>query len=243
MEGYALREIDNMAVEAAADDQILNQLIHQSEFFIIKTAFAVTHHYITKSDDEWSIAMIAFTQAVKSYQLDKGSFISFAELIIKRRLVDYFRTQTKHSLEISVNPTVFNIEPEEEDENLSMRLAVARHVSFESNDSIKLEIDAVNEIISAYGFSFFELTDCSPKSAKTKSACAKAITYVLHNLMLVNEMKKSKQLPIKIIEKNTDIKRKVLERHRKYIIAAVEILLGDYANLADYLQYIKEEIN
>jgi RNA polymerase sigma factor len=231
-----------MAVKAASDDLTLNQLIQQNEFFIIKCAYSVTHHYITKSDDEWSIAIIAFTQAVKNYNLDKGSFLSFAELLMKRRLVDYFRTQIKHNVEISVNPTVFEIEPEEEDEDLAMKLAVAKQVSKENNDTIKLEIESANEMISTYGFSFFDLVDCSPKSSKTKSACAKAVAFIINNPLLLKEMHNIKQLPLKIIEKNINVNRKILERHRKYIIAAVEILSGDYPHLAEYMQYIKKEI-
>jgi RNA polymerase sigma factor len=44
-----------------------------------------------------------------------------------------------------------------------------------------------------------------------------------------------------MIEKNTHVPRKILERHRKYIIAAIEILSGEYPYLADYLRYIREE--
>ena len=55
-------------------------------------------------------------------------------------------------------------------------------------------------------------------------------------------MRDSKQLPIKIIEKNTDIPRKILERYRKYLIAVAEILSGDYPYLSEYLSYIKKEV-
>jgi RNA polymerase sigma factor len=58
--------------------------------------------------------------------------------------------------------------------------------------------------------------------------------------MLLSELKSSKQLPLKIIENNCKIPRKILERHRKYIIAAIELLHGEYPNLAEYLRYIRE---
>jgi len=38
------------------------------------------------------------------------------------------------------------------------------------------------------------------------------------------------------------VPRKVLERHRKYIIAAVVILTGDYPGLTDYLDPGKERM-
>jgi RNA polymerase sigma factor len=240
--GRHLRELDHMVVEATTNPYLLNQLISQNEFFIIKCASTVTNRYITKSDDEWSIALLAFHEAVSNYQLEKGNFYSFAELVIKRRLIDYVRSSKKHHNEISVDPTVFDTEPEEDATDMAVHLAVAEKVSKTTGNSIKYEIEAVNEILSKYGFTFFDLTDCSPHAKKTKSACAKAVSFLFQNSMLINEMKSTKLLPLKIIEKNAKIPRKILERHRKYIIAAVEILSGDYPELAEYLWYIREEI-
>lgn len=237
-----MREIDYMAVEAAKDQQLLNQFIKQNEKFILKSVVAVTHHYISSSDDEWSIALLAFTQAVESYQFDKGSFYSFAELIIRRRLIDYIRKEQKHKVEISVNPSVFDTDPEENEEDVAIHLAVAKQVSSKENTSIKDEIEVANETFSHYGFSFFDLTDCSPHAKKTKLSCAKVVVYIVSNPILIKQLRSSKQLPLKIIEKNTKVPRKLLERHRKYIIAAVEILSGEYPNLAEYMQHIRKEI-
>ena len=45
---------------------------------------------------------------------------------------------------------------------------------------------------------------------------------------------------IKKIIENTLLPRKILERHRNYIIAAVEILSGEYPLLAEYLSFIRK---
>lgn len=236
-----MREIDTLAVNAQSNEQSFNQLLTQQEFYILKCASKVTHRYITKSDDEWSIALLAFSQAVKSYSLEKGSFLSFAELIINRRLIDYIRSLNKTKYEVSVDPIIFNADPEEDDTNLSLRLSVAEQISVQKNDNLTLEIDAANHIFQKYGFSFFDLTSCSPQAKKTKSACAKAINYMLDNPILITELRNTKQLPLKVLEKTSKVPRKILERHRKYIIAVIEILSGEYPNLADYLRYIREE--
>ncbi|MDF2541828.1 MAG: polymerase, sigma 28 subunit, FliA/WhiG subfamily [Herbinix sp.] len=236
-----MRELDYLAVEAKSDPKKTDQIIKQSEHFILKCASTVTHRYITKSDDEWSIALLAFHQAINTYQLEKGNFYGFAELVIRRRLIDYIRSQEKHHAEIAVDPIVFDTEPEENEEDIAIRMAVADRVSQKQDSSLKLEIEAANEIFSHYGFSFFDLADCSPQAKKTKKACANAVNYLLDNPVLINEIKQTQQLPLKIIEKKADVPRKILERHRKYIIAAVEILSGEYPYLAEYLRYIREE--
>ncbi len=219
-----LREIDQMAVQAANDDEILSAFIEQHEFFILKIASQTAKRYVSKNDDEWSIALVAFSDAVKKYDYERGSFISFAELIIHRNLVDYYRVQGRHSVEIQVD----RIEEE----------AIVEY----NDNNLKLEIEAITPILKSYEFTFMDLADCSPKAKKTKKACAKAVSYILNNPILVEEMQASKQLPAKIIEKNTSIPRKILERHRKYIIAAIEILHGDYPYLSEYLSYIRGRV-
>ncbi len=218
-----LREIDQMAFEAAHDNEKLSEFIKQYEFFILRTASKTARHYISKSDDEWAIALVAFSDAVKKYDYERGSFIPFAELIIRQKLVDHYRVQSRRNKEIQVE-----------------RIEDEANVEY-SDYNLKLEIEAIAQVLNDYRFSFMDLVECSPKANKTKTACAKAVSYLLKNTLLMNEMQEAKQLPVKIIEKNTGIPRKIIERHRKYIIAAAEILHGDYPYLAEYLSYIREE--
>lgn len=236
-----MRDIDSLVMSSKNDPSIYEEIIRQQEKAILAYTSKVTGRYITKSDDEWSIALLAFTQAIDSYDFDKGAFISFYRLLIKRRLIDYFRSQAKYNTELTVDPILFDTEPDEDDEDISIRIAVADKVSRQEGNDIKLEIEAISQIFAQYEFSFFDLTKCSPRAAKTKASCAKAVNYILENPILINELHTTRMLPLNIIEKNTRVPRKILERHRKYIIAAIEILSGDYPCLAEYLQYIRKE--
>jgi RNA polymerase sigma factor len=236
-----MRELDSLVMSSKNEPSKYDDIIQQQENAILAYTSKVTGRYITKSDDEWSIALLAFTQAIESYDFDKGGFISFSRLLIKRHLIDYFRSQRKYNSELSVDPILFDTEPDENEEDISIRIAVADRVSRREGDDIKLEIQVANQALSEYGFSFFDLSKCSPRAGKTKASCAKAVNYILENPILVENIQTTKQLPIKIMEKNTRVPRKILERHRKYIIAAIEILSGDYPYLAEYLQYIRKE--
>ena len=235
-----MRDIDDLVIKAQSDNSILEEFIECNEVYILKCASKTTHRYISKSDDEWSIALMAFHQAILDYSINKGSFYAFSDLVIKRRLYDYLRGQRRFSQEVSVDPVVFETDSEEATEDVSIKIAVAEQVSQSDSGDIKLEIEAVNQQFSLYGFSFFDLTSCSPKAKKTKESCAKAVNYILQNPIMITNMQDTKQLPLKIIEKNVGIPRKILDRHRKYIIAAVEILSGEYPKLSEYLRYIRE---
>lgn len=229
-------------MEAAQDEKTLNRFIEQQETVILSTASKVTGHFITKSDDEWSIALSAFVQAVKDYDLKRGSFFSFAKMVIQRRLIDYIRQQKKYKQEITVNPVLFDSD-EDENENDHIRYAVSKK-SLESHkqESLAFEINAVNEVLKEYGFTFFDLIKYSPKAAKTKTACGKVIAFCLKDPMVTHVLENTKLLPVKILENNTNVPRKIIERHRKYIIAAIVILSGEYLELAEYLRTIREEM-
>lgn len=237
-----MREIDKKAAECAHDDDLLEDFIEENERFICNIASKATRKYITKSDDEYSVSLFAFRQAIEEYSFEKGSFLSFAEMVIRRKLIDYIRSQQKYKPEVPVNPVVFSSEPEnDEGSDGALKNEIAQKISVAPDDSLKLEIEAAGEVFASYGFSFFDLADCSPRADKTRTACAKAAVYLLKNPLLLSEMRNSKLLPIKIIEKNCGVPRKILERHRKYIIAAVEIVSGDYPYLAEYMHFIRKE--
>jgi RNA polymerase sigma factor len=232
-------EENQLVMEAAKDEKAFDRLFEKNRKFIVRCAFKASKRYITTSDDEWSIALSAFSDAVTTYDVARGSFHKYAERVISNRLVDYYRAQRKHSPEIYVSPEVLegNSDSKEwEDAGIPIDAMLDKN----SKSDIAYEIEAVSHELKGYGFSFFDLTECSPKSIKTKDACRKAVRFILDTPDLAEEIRQSKLLPIKKIQKDTDLPRKLLEHHRKYIIAVVEILSGEYPYLAEYVSYIRK---
>lgn len=238
-----MRNIDEKALIAATDDQIFSAFIEENRRFIMNCVFRTTSRFITTSDDEWSIALIAFTYAVKSYNYDKGSFLSYAGLIIKRKLIDHYRSNQKYSSEQTVNPGLFETSPGDNEEEKGLKLKLSEKLAHTEDNSIKYEIEAANEVFKMFGFSFYDLIEHSPKSIKTRAACKAAVLYLLENDAVRSELYSTRQLPLKTIQKSTALPRKLLERHRKYIIAAAELLSGEYPCLAEYISFIRKEGN
>lgn len=230
------------ALQAASDPKAAEAFIEQSRQFILRCASKFTHKYVTVSDDEWSVAMIAFSEAITSYDAEKGSFPLFAELVIRRRLLDFQRSEFRHSGELYVDPSVFEGHIDAEAADAALQESVVQRTIQLEDSSISDEINAVSSVLSEYGFSFADLTACSPKAAKTRSSCAQAIRFLLNTPPLISDMRQSSTLPIRLICKNTTVPRKILDRHRKYIIAAAEILHGDYPCLAEYLNFVRKDV-
>lgn len=217
-----MQPIDDRIIEARQNPDLLEPMIADYERFILASAADVSRHHVSKSDDEWSVALIAFYDAVRTYDAVKGRFLSYARLMIRSRLIDYFRSQGRHHNQVSLELV--------EDQSLA-----AQTPDF----GLKDEIDAISDVLANYHISFDELARCSPKAEKTKKACAAVIRFLLDTPLLVSRMRQTRTLPVSIIEKNVPVPRKILERHRKYIVTAVEILSGDYPYLSEYLAFIK----
>ena len=229
---------------AKADEAAMEDLIRRHRRFILSCAYKATHRFITESDDEWSIALIAFHEAVMSYDNSRGSFRSFAALVIRRRLLDHLDSQAKTRREIS---TDFDESQSDDTQAVSgtaleARQQLARQAIDATREQTQTrdEIDAMQQILGGYGFSFFDLADCSPRAQKTKAACAAVITALLDDRELIDSLRRTGTLPTKKLVEVTGLPRKILENHRKYIIAAAEILDGDYPHLAEYLRFVKK---
>ena len=86
---FGTEQISEDVLKAQTDENYMNDFIKKHKKFILLSAFRATKRFITENDDEYSVAMIALCEAVKSYEESKGSFKGFAFLVIKRRLTDY----------------------------------------------------------------------------------------------------------------------------------------------------------
>ena len=243
-----MNELEQRVLAAKTDERQFNELVESHKAWMLRVASETTHRYITDSDDEWSIALMAFSEAVQSYEEDKGSFRGLAAMVIRRRIVDYLRTEGRRLGEIAVTPAAFE-DALDEDEAGGVNLQVQQRMAEEADDApgedaaslAREEIAEVQGILQQYGFSFFDLADASPKAEKTKKSCAQAVRTMLVTALLLAQMRLKRLLPIKELSDASGVVRKILERHRKYIIAATEILDGDFPILAGYMAFIKQK--
>ena len=241
-------ELEQRVLRAKTDEQTFNALVTEHKSWILRCAADTARHYVTDSDDEWSIALMAFSEAVQSYEEGKGSFRGLAAMVIRRRVVDYLRTEGRHADELSVTPAAFE-DGLDEDEAGGVNLQVQQRMAEEADDApgedtaslAREEIAEMQGILQLYGFSFFDLADASPKTEKTKKSCAQAVRTLIATAILMAQMRLKRLLPIKELSEACGVIRKILERHRKYIIAAAEILDGDFPILAGYMAFIKKQ--
>ena len=233
------KPINEAALAAAGDDRKREDLIHENEQVILRTASLTARKFVTRSDDEWSVALYAFSRAIDTYTPERGDFLPYAQTLIRRSLVDAYRKDSRRK-EVPVAPYVMegNGEPEEDTEGVYPQ--IVRNSMAASDTGLKEEIMAANEMLTSYGFRFFDLTECSPKQERSRRECAEAVRFLLSKPPLKMELYRTKKLPVKELVSGSGVSRKTVDRYRKYLIMAVLILDGDYPHLAEYLKFMKE---
>ncbi|WP_230129229.1 RNA polymerase sigma factor SigI [Bacillus sp. CECT 9360] len=214
-----------------------NELIGSFKPFIAKTVSSVCRRYINESDDEFSIGLIAFNEAIDKYSSDKGSsLLAFAEILVKRRVIDYIRNQTRRRQDIILDLSLENNEEDQSQTFLETEKSMQEYEKLKEVEKRREEIGLYQKRLSEFDVSFSDLVENSPKhSDARKGAIAIAKTLVSDPAM--NEiLLTKKRLPIKQLEEKVSVSRKTIERNRKYIIAVALILNGDFLYLHDYLK-------
>ncbi|WP_099354124.1 RNA polymerase sigma factor SigI [Fredinandcohnia onubensis] len=221
------------------NQQLQNKLIDDYKPFIAKNVSAVCKRYINESDDEFSIGLIAFNEAIEKYSKEKGSsFLSFSELLIKRRVIDYIRKEARVR---NIN-FISNGETDEEgaQSKLEAHLSVDDYQRKVEQEQRKEEILHFHKVLQEFGLSFQELLEISPKHADARQNAIMVSKAVVENEELMETLFEKKHLPIKQLESKVSVSRKTIERNRKYIIAMAIILSSEYVYLKDYLKGVLE---
>ncbi len=236
------KEADNRrALSAAHNDAEKEIFLREHQKDILHLTGKIAHRFITESDDEWAVAFYAVSQAIDSYDESRGDFWAYASVVIRSRLTDWYRKNETSSAEFSVSPEAFSGEIEDDAPDMSLRMAVRDRTTQERDTSLQEEILALNEELQDYGISFFDLADCSPRTAKTRSACASVIRAIFLPPPLMALIRSKKMLPVREILDRVRVPRKQIDRHRRYLVAASLILDGDYPGIAEYVSYLRND--
>ena len=161
-------QTSTQAVRARTDEPFLERFIQAHEAFVLRCASRHAGFAVTRSDDEYSVALLAFYEAIKGYDPASGPFGAYASLVIGRRLADHYRSQHRFDVETPLAPQTFDGTVDRESADAAMQQAVAEQMSEAKSISAQEEIEAANTVFAKYGFAFYDLAASSPKSDKAR---------------------------------------------------------------------------
>lgn len=225
------------------DELLREQFIADYRPYILKVTSRFCKRYIDPTrDDEFSVALSAFNEAINQYSSHAGkSFIGFAETVIRRRLIDYVRKEQRHSQVVPYS--MFDSEEEEQPQYNSVETKQAM-TAFEvkrTEDERRLEIGELNQELERFGISFLELVEHSPKHTDSRKLLIGIAQTLVGESSLLDTLKETGKLPVKELTEMCGVSRKTVERNRKYIIAIALIISGTYPFMHDYLNIANDQ--
>lgn len=200
-----------------------NQFIEEHLPFIIKSISKVTKRYVSiENDEEFSIGVLAFHEAMKKYSEDKGPFLPFASLVIGSRIKNYLVKENKHRL----NHSLENLK----EEGIEFSEEIINPL-IEDKNHLKEEIESLKSYIKEFGFDFEDLVDNAPKHKTTRENAINLSEKVSKDKQLLDFMYEKKRLPIKRISLQFSVTEKIIKGSKKFIITVIIIFDKNYRNL------------
>lgn len=228
--------LETKVIKAQSDADLLEKLIAAHQGFIRKCMIEQQKASGAQVDDEMTVAMLAFVEAVTQYDVTRGKFLSFARLIINRRMIDEYRKQIRQKPlgTISIDQPLG--EDDEERPVYEAKASVEAYESEIKKRDLQSEIMDFEILLNAYGLSFNELVEVSPKQEGLRANYQSLAQWLSERDELMAQIKTTKKLPAKAILEAYPIDQKRLDRGRKYILALALLLNSDLDLIKAYME-------
>lgn len=204
----------------------VNELIEKHMPFIIKSISDVTGRYVScENDEELSVGLLGFHEAIERYDNEKGHFLSYAKLVIGSRIKNYLKSENKHqhsSLEELLDKGL-----EIKDEYLEEK---------DDNGILLEEINKLKNEISSFGFTLEDLANEAPKQQATRMNAISLSEKISNEEELTSFMYLKRRLPIKRIVLQFSVTEKVIKRSKKFIISVVIIFDKNLRALRNWIR-------
>jgi RNA polymerase sigma factor len=235
---------DRDVVEAVSSKDKTDALIGANRPYIISRVSRYAPFARGADFDELlAVGLSAFHEAMRTYSEDKGHFYPFADLVIKRRVIDEMRRRGNA-------PQTVPLEGDESGEGEDGRavksaLDRASEEAYERADqgrTLAEEVARYSQELLSHGISFARLEEHSPKHRELRRTYDEIFKAVIRDGEAVDTILRRHIYPVKKISKLTGIPQKKVERSRIYIIATVIIARGEgYESLAEYLPQLGDK--
>lgn len=206
-----------------------DEFIEDNIPFIIKTASSFLGRYISvENDEEYSIALIAFNEAIERYSEDRGNFWAFAKLVIESRLKNHLRKVAKQQQDSSI----------EEMTEVGVQIKDDTEVGKTSSD-LKDEILAFRKELSLFDITLEMLVKESPKHKDTRERAIDLGYKISEDVPMVGKIYEKKRLPIKDVSRKFDITEKIIKRSKVFILSTTVLFFKKYSNLITWIKGVR----
>lgn len=231
-------ELVEQVYAAKTDTEAADSLIRQYMGFIrAETAKYIHRAPVEGQDEELSIVLLAFYEAILGYEKSRGAFLAYASRGIRNRLIDYYRKEKKHAKVTSLH------EPVAEEGSELLKIDHLEHPENEIEKShqrsaTREEIHEFERQLREFDISFSDVADNCPCQERTLQACRKVLSAARENPELLEELIRTKKLPVSALSKISKTDKKTMERHRKYLVAVLLAFTNGYEIIRGHLYHL-----
>lgn len=191
--------------------------------FILKTLSDLSGRFIdVVNDDEYSIGLQAFYEAMQRFDNRGSHFLTFARLVIASRLKTFWQKE-KRSATLSLDD--YDIASDDVDRLVS-ELSMAD------------EITRFTRKLHEYGLDFAMLVAASPKHRDTREDILSIARRVSQTPELMDFLRRKKRLPIQLIARRLGVSAKVVKRNKIYLLASTLIFANPESEIANWLNAV-----
>ena len=226
-----LRQVERAREDSRAADELIRAYL---PFIKAETARFLHRPPVEGHDDELSIAMIAFHEAIQGYSRLRGAFLRYAAVLIRNRLIDYRRREQRHRQVISLDAA-----EGEEAATLGERLADEKdqHQELSEREATRAEIAELSRQMQEFGVTLGDVADNCPRQERTLEACRRALRRAVETPGVLEEFLRTRRLPMARLAEGA-AERKTLERHRRYLVALLLIHTNGYEMIRGHIRQV-----
>ncbi len=218
------------------DDRAREQILRRLRDFTAQVAGNVCHRSLSWQDDELAIAWEALDEAIDSYEPERASsFKSFAGLVIRRRLIDHFRSQEeRENVSLQDRPGSRG-EEEWETHPAEAREAERRHEMTLERWERAQEINLWKQQLAEFDLDFTALEKEAPQREPARERLRRVAKTLAEDPEMVSFLLRRRQLPLSKLSTRVGVSRKTIERGRKFVIALCLLMIGqEFESLRDF---------
>ena len=184
-------------------------------------------------EDELSIAMLAFYEAILGYEKSRGAFLPYAARAIRNRLIDHYRAEKRHEGLVSLHAPA----EDGEDRTWLDTLPDSRDEigDYEARSASQREIREFGAQLACFGITFSDVADNCPRQERTLAACRRVLDHARSNPELLDRLVETGRLPMNELAAGAGVEKKTMERHRKYLVAILLAFTNGYEIIRGHL--------
>lgn len=220
--------LENQIVQLQKDgnSEDRNEIIKAYEPFILNTIVHLKKAYIQiENDEEFSVGLMAFNEAIDKYDESRSSFLTFAKVVIESRIINYWEKESRHKAESL-------------DANESSKEQLMAIDNIEKTMMLRQEIHQLETVLELFGLDFNLLADAAPKHSDAKRNAIDVGIKAAQFEEIVERLYDKKKLPILMVSKKTNASLKVVKTHKLFIIS---IIVSIKENLTSIMEWFMDE--